>query len=503
MKLLTKLEKKTEVWFLIIVSFSFFILRLPSLFEPLWYGDEGIYQVIGMAINQGRLLYRDIWDNKPPLLYILYTILQSNQPVIRFACLIAGLISVILFYFLTKKLFQQKNIYYTATSIFALLLGTPILEGNIANAENFMMPFILGAALLILNKESFGKQLKNYKSNFPQFVIDNCSFVILLFSGLLLGLAFLFKVVAIFDLAAFTLFLIFIQITNITIKQIKKEIFKLLPLYLGFLLPFITTLIFFLKQHALSEFIHSAFLSNVGYVNYGNQFIIPQGLLIFKLLLLGVFCFAVFLKRNRLSTTTLFILLWLAFSIFSALFSQRPYTHYLLVMLTSFCLFIGLLWQKTKSQLLFVGVFFLLAMYFLTNFSFYTKNITYYQNFISFMTNKKDITSYRAFFDAATPRDYILADFLKAHAEKNDQIFLWGNNAQLYMLANKLPPGKYIVAYHITASQQTKDETQQALIKTHPRFIIDMPNAGSIPFRLSGYSQRIMIDNAVIYERSL
>src|ERR1700704_3424949 len=120
MKLLTKLEKKTEVWFLIIISFSFFLLRLPSLFEPLWYGDEGVYQVIGMAINQGRLLYRDIWDNKPPLLYLLYAIFQSNQPIIRFACLVAGLISVILFYFLTKELFQKKNICYITTIIFAL-----------------------------------------------------------------------------------------------------------------------------------------------------------------------------------------------------------------------------------------------------------------------------------------------------------------------------------------------------------------------------------------------
>src|SRR5438445_77553 len=112
MKLLSKLEKNTEVWFLIIVSFFFFLLRLPSIVEPLWYGDEGIYEVIGMALNHGRLLYRDIWDNKPPLLYLLYTVFQSNQPLIRFVCMLAGLASVILFYFLAKKLFHKKSVSY-------------------------------------------------------------------------------------------------------------------------------------------------------------------------------------------------------------------------------------------------------------------------------------------------------------------------------------------------------------------------------------------------------
>ena len=72
MKIIAKIEKAKDFWFLLIVSFFFFILRFPSLFEPYWYGDEGIYQVLGMVIRKGGLLYRDIWDNKPPFLYFIY-----------------------------------------------------------------------------------------------------------------------------------------------------------------------------------------------------------------------------------------------------------------------------------------------------------------------------------------------------------------------------------------------------------------------------------------------
>lgn len=517
MKFLTKLEKNIEVWFLIVVSFVFFLLRLPSLFEPLWYGDEGIYEVIGIGLNHGRLLYRDIWDNKPPLLYILYAIFHSDQPVIRFVSLLFGMTSVILFYFLVKKLFLRPKTTYITTSLFAFLLAIPLLEGNIANAENFIMPLTLGAGLLILHQK--------------ETLTKNRNFLLFVSSGLLLGLAFLFKIVAIFDIAAFTLFILFINISSLrgtkqshrpailwdcrallamTLKNVKPIIIeKLIPLYLGFISPLLVTLLFFTATHALPEFIHSAFLSNVGYVNYGNTFylpagrqVIPQGLLIIKLLILGIFCGVLFIKRHRISPHTQFILLWLAFSIFSALFSQRPYTHYLLVLLSSFCLFIGILLQRTKSQLLFIGIFFLIAMYFLTNFSFYNKNIRYYQNFFAFITNSEDITTYRAFFDDSTPRDYALADFLTIKLHPNDQIFLWGNNVQLYALVNKLPPGKYIAAYWIGSSKQTLIETQQALNNRLPRFIIVMPNAGEIPYSLKGYSQRLSINKAIIYEKS-
>src|SRR5579871_405313 len=113
MQLLSKLEKRTEVWFLTFISFIFILLRIPSLFEPLWYGDEGVYETVGMGLSHGRLLYRDIWDNKPPLLYLLYAFFQSNQPLVRFANLFAGLLSVILFFCVTQKLFEKKYIRYS------------------------------------------------------------------------------------------------------------------------------------------------------------------------------------------------------------------------------------------------------------------------------------------------------------------------------------------------------------------------------------------------------
>src|SRR3989344_9540207 len=98
MKILRMLEKNTGFWFVLASSFVFFLLRFPSLFEPLWYGDEGIYQVIGSSLNNDTLLYKEIFDNKPPFLYWLYSIFDSDQFAIRLVSLIFGLLSIIIFF---------------------------------------------------------------------------------------------------------------------------------------------------------------------------------------------------------------------------------------------------------------------------------------------------------------------------------------------------------------------------------------------------------------------
>ena len=168
MRLLQKLEKSREFWFLLLTSFFFFLLRLPSLFEPYWYGDEGIYQVLGVAMRSGRLLYRDIWDNKPPLLYYFYSLFNSDQFYVRLFSLIVGLISVFAFFYLSKKLFKKEKIVFLTTAVYAVLFGLPLLEGNIANAENFMLlPTILAAILIFKFAES---KIQNTKySLLPDF----------------------------------------------------------------------------------------------------------------------------------------------------------------------------------------------------------------------------------------------------------------------------------------------------------------------------------------------
>jgi hypothetical protein len=49
-------------------------LRLPSLVQPAG-GDQGLYGYAGQRILAGEVMYRDVWDQKPPAIVFLYALL--------------------------------------------------------------------------------------------------------------------------------------------------------------------------------------------------------------------------------------------------------------------------------------------------------------------------------------------------------------------------------------------------------------------------------------------
>ena len=120
--------KKIEELFLGIIVSVFALLRLPSLLEPYWYGDEGIYQVIGIALGQGRILYSEIWDNKPPVLYLIYALFNGDQFYVRLFSLIVGIGSVVFFYLLTGKLFKNLFARFASTTLFSVVFFLPLFS---------------------------------------------------------------------------------------------------------------------------------------------------------------------------------------------------------------------------------------------------------------------------------------------------------------------------------------------------------------------------------------
>ncbi len=479
MLLLKRLEKSQNFWFLFFTSVFFFLLRLPSLFEPYWYGDEGIYQALGIGINNGRILYRDIFDNKPPFLYYLYSIFESDQFLVRLASLIFGIVSVILFFYLAKKLLDSKKAIYISTLVFATAFGLPLIEGNIANAENFMLLFNLLAAFLVLKAIETKANMK-----------------LLFVAGIAISISFLFKIVAIFDLAAFSIFLFFYLD-----KDPKKLFSKVYPLILGFLIPVLGVTLYFFVNSAFAFFIKAAFSNNVGYVGYGNKFIIPQGLLYLKLAVIGILVFLLYKKRDVIEKKQVFVYLWIFFAMFSALFAQRPYTHYVLVTIPALSLLLGITLNKGKNFIFNISLLLISLFLLATNFSYYIKTIYYYPNYISFILGNKSVYDYQRFFDRNTPNDYLLAAFLNANSKKTDNVFIWGNNAQVYKMTEKLPPGRYTVAYHINGYKDGFDNTLENINKIKPKFIVIMKNVYPYPFSLINYRQRINIDKIDIYER--
>ncbi len=485
MKFLSRIEKSFSFWFLLLISVIFTILRFPSLYEPNWYGDEGVYQAIGVLINNGASLYSGAWDNKPPLLLVLYAVLNSDQFIIRATSLIFGLISVWIFYFLSRKLFSKdKYSSVLSTTIYTLIFGSILIEGNIANAENFMLLPILLGAYLVITGESF-KKVWHFKTY--------------LFAGFLISIAFLTKIVAVFDFMAFTFFLLIDPEKNLKEKIYKKT----LPFIIGFSLPVIFVMGYFLATNNFKDFMDAFLFSNVGYVGKENEFIIPQGLLFIKSTLLMTFLLFIFWKRNKINRNVMFISVWFAFALFNAFFSQRPYTHYLIMLLPSFSLMIGaIIYYKKERFLLFI---FLILGTIAVHHSFILEDefTKYYSNFIKFTLNKKTLTEYQVYFDKITPLDYEVANYINSNTNDNESVLIWGNNAQVYKLTNKTPLFRYTVAYHVSFFPTGLSDMQNAITTKKPKLIITMPNVPDFPLPLTGYNEKIDIHGAKVYEKVL
>ena len=467
-------------WFLLLICFIFAILRIPSLIEPHWYGDEGIYQVVGRAIDSGRILYKEIWDNKPPVLYLLYASVYGNLFGIKLLSLLSGLSSVIVFFMLASKLFKKNKSRYLSTICYAFFFGLPILEGNIANAENFMLLPTIAAGYFVLRYTEHKK------------------FVFLVFSGLLLAFSFVTKVVAIFDFLSFFTFLFLVNTGDV--KKTLKPMLSYFFIYISLMVLFAC---YFFLRGSYGEYLSSVFFQNISYVGEENHLVFPLGMLLIKtIILVGAVGFIIF-NRKRFNATMLFLYLWVAFSVYNAFFSERPYTHYLLVALPAVMLLVGHAVEKRKTRIVDVLVITVLTLVAFYYFQIYKKTIGYYANYFQFITNSKNIVEYESFFDSNTPRDYDIANFIQTNMKGNEKIFLLSDNAQIYALSNKLPIGKYIVAYHITFYKNADIITKQQIEKVQPKFIIQTVEDPLLNDLLSSYQLKYIMEGVKIYEREI
>lgn len=437
------------------------ILRIPSLFEPYWYGDEAIYLTLGEAVRQGLVLYRDIFDHKPPAIYLLAA-LAGSVFWFRLILLFWHLATVVIFWDLAKKLFDKKwGLVVLATSIFALLTTIPLFEGNIANSEIFMIGPTMAALLIIFSS----KKLTNLK---------------LFSAGVLFSLSVLFKVPAIFDFFALVVF--WLLNTELNVKDISKTMKNTLVIGGGILVPIIISVFYFFTQGALTQYLNTAWSQNFFYISrWSAPSLSPGGTIaqaglsvrfVFFVLTLGL----LFLFRKRFDRTTLFLVLWFIFTLFASLLSGRPYPHYIIQAFPPFALLLSILVLGREKYRFLPVPFLLLFIFSLVFYKFYYYPVfPYYENFLAFVAGAKTKTEYFEHFDRRVPIIYRLAQTIDARTTKSDRIFIWGTAPEVYALSRRLPPARYITSFHIKDFSGEK-ETTNSLVEKRPKYIIVLKN---------------------------
>jgi 4-amino-4-deoxy-L-arabinose transferase-like glycosyltransferase len=464
-----------------------FILRIPSFFEPYYYGDEMVYLTLGQGIRQGLTLYKNIYDNKPPLLYITAAV-AGNLFWFKVILAFWNLVTIFFFYKLSKMLFEKnQNAQKLATVLFGLLTTLPLLEGLTVNSELFMIVFTIAGLLILLKKELKLKEI--------------------FFAGILFGLGTLYKIPAAFDAPIIVFYWLIVG----GFKDWKNIFKNTMVLAVGFAIPILLTFIWYFFKGALPQYISAAFLQNIGYLSsfrpgdVQKPFLVRNAPLLIRAAVVILGSGTLFLFRKKLSGRFILLSLWTLFALFAITLSERPYPHYLIQVVAPISLLLASFFTENSLEqsltVLPLALVFFVPFYY--KFWFYPTT-SYYLNFIKFATGQETKEQYFNGFSGTTNRNYAIAEFLTQSSLTADRVFMWDpDSAAVYALSKRLPPIKYVVDYQVT-DYSSKAQEAKNIAANPPKFIIltdDQPYTELTMLLKQKYILINRIDNADIYSR--
>jgi hypothetical protein len=195
---------------------------------------------------------------------------------------------------------------------------------------------------------------------------------------------------------------------------------------------------------------------------------------------LGAISLLVFVLRKKIGSKRSLVLLWVAFAIFGANLSGRPYPHYLIQVVTPLAILVGLL-LESKSPSFYLGSLLVILVFGGSLFWYiywYYKNMPYYQDFISYAVGEKNQDGYWKSFGDGVVQNYKVGKFIKMVTKEDDRVYVWGTEPAIYFIADRLPVGKYTVSYH-TLDFNARDETMVKMRAEAPKIIVMMDNEGA------------------------
>jgi len=328
--------------------------------------------------------------------------------------------------------------------------------------------------------------------------------------GTLFSIAFLFKVPALFELLTVLFWLAIYEAK--TVKDALRRIFSRSVWFtvLGFLIPVFLSIGYYWANGAGEAYVRSALGQNIGYLSSweGESKPFYESGLFIRGAITAASLGVIWLFKKRLGSAFGLVSLWFVGALFGSMLSGRPYPHYLVEVIPPGMILLGMMVYGVKKERwakLAVGLGLIaLTFWAIVAYKFwYYKSIPYYENFIGYVLGNKSDEEYRRFWGEGVVRNYKVAEYIMGMTDPSEKIFVWGTEPAIYVLSDRLPVGRYTVAYHIL-DFDAADETIEALSKEEPRIIVMMSNEKNMFDELnwiitSEYALVKEIDEAKIY----
>lgn len=312
--------KKINKYLIFSFLLAFIILLITSKNSFLYvfndWVDANSFFTVGKSMFNGIVPYKDLFEQKGPLLYLIYGIgyLISNKSF--HGVFLLEVISFGIFLYYIHKIFVMffdKKYSLVLLPALSMLMTGSLFFVHGGSCEEFCLPF-------------FAVSLYYYFKHFKERKLSNKEILI---NGLMAGLVLMMK----YTLLGFWIaFCIFIGVNYLYKKEIKKTFIFFGLFLIGMVIPFLLGLVYFAINNGVKEFINVYFILNITLYADGEKFGIFRNILeVFKyifavlkelkpfgILLSLSFILSFFSKKDRLfrlsliglSFMTLFFMAW-------------------------------------------------------------------------------------------------------------------------------------------------------------------------------------------------
>jgi len=413
--------EKNKINKFIFLLYSFLltiILRIPYLFQYFSNVDEPEYALCGYKLLKGRLIYKEIFENKGFGLGYIYFFFMKVFPknylhVIHFFYLFILFLNTFLIFKIIEKKLNKNAAFWSL--IFYPALNTLFYPIDVHKGPEFIVIFlILLGWFLILN--SF-------------------NYIIIFISAIVIGLSIFFKQFGIILLIGFS------YLTFLTTKDIKKALFYF---FCG-IIPFSLFLIYLFKKNIFFEWVewnikYPIFLSSCEKIWKKIYFIFPMVGRIFLLNPFLLIFSVIFFKENKIvEKRDLIIILVITFiwgSIHGLPFPHHYvpfFTTLIIISIIGYFIFISNI-PNYKKNFFNCLIFFSIFQSIL-----YWHGFDYYKKWKNFLKDREWSEEYEI-------RKYEnLIKYIKDNTDENDKIIVWGFNPKIYLLSDREPGTRFII----------------------------------------------------------
>ena len=470
-----------------------FLLRLNFWGQP-FQMDEGVYGYIGWGMLDGLVPYKDVFDHKPPGIYLLYSLVfLLSEPTalnIKVFTTIYTLGTVLVVFFVASKVADEKA-GLLAALLFGIFSCGPKIEGGGSNTEIFMiLPYIFAAHSLLKAIEK-GRR-RDY-----------------LLTGLWTGVACTIKQVAAVNLlwvGAYLIVRIWRQKKWTTVARVTADGCWVT---VGAILPWLPYFIYFYLNDALAHFYFWQVNFNLDYMARGHGS--TSTLLVFYhrtkdilrenglLWLLALAAIAYYWKELRKAITVdegknsqswrssgwFLIAIWPLFSFMGVVAGGRFFPHYYIQMIPSLAVLGGVGLIAVVHALRFKGkeVFrqpsrILLAALIIWSCVLFVKTDAPY-----YLRYDAEQISFRVYGTPLFSVTRFVGNYLKERTQPDDLIYVWAVNPEINFYALRKTPSPFLV-YSTSFARlpwDTHAEVIQSLHRAPPRYIVAMQDMSSFP----------------------